>query len=104
MPRPLAVLILMLALTASAQVPAVAQGNSQKGDKRDDSRRDDDRRDGDRRDGDRRDDDRRDDDKEKICHKDDNRSQRTITVSRSAIPAHMRHHDWMGACAASPKR
>lgn len=43
----------------------------------------------------------KDEQKVTICHKPDG-NPHTITVAQSAVPAHMRHGDSIGACAGSP--
>lgn len=73
---------------------ATAQKKDDRSDKRDDGKggRDDDR--------DKHDDRDRDDHKVTICHKGKN----TITVDKSAVPAHLNHGDTMGPCSASPRK
>lgn len=41
-----------------------------------------------------------------LCHKGDRdeRSGRTLSVSASAVPGHLRHGDHLGGCSASPHR
>jgi hypothetical protein len=44
----------------------------------------------------------RDDDEEKICHKEGEHNRHTLTIDHSAVFAHLRHGDSMGACPGSP--
>jgi hypothetical protein len=39
-----------------------------------------------------------------ICHKPEGSNPHSITVAQSAVPAHQRHGDAIGACPGSPSK
>ena len=45
-----------------------------------------------------------DENKVTICHKPQGSNPHSITVAQSAVPAHQRHGDTMGACPGSPSQ
>jgi len=79
-------------------------------DRYDRDRHDNDRHDNDRHDNDRDDRDDDDDDshhhgnKVTICHKQEHKGGKTITVSASAVSAHQLHGDTIGPCPSSASR
>ena len=126
-------IVLVIALVAGLAGTVAARDDdsrkdSKKSDSRDNDDRDKDRRDNDKRDYDRYDrydrdrhdndrhdndrDDRDDDDddshhhgnKVTICHKQEHKGGKTITVSASAVSAHQLHGDTIGPCPSSASR
>jgi hypothetical protein len=111
--------LLAVGLVASLGVTVSARDDDPrdfKKDSRDNSRYNSDRYRGNNQNnsGDRRNDDDRDNEKVTICHKpqrddddDDNRNglaAKTITVSKNALTAHLKHGDTIGPCPASASR